>query len=104
MGPRQSAGKNPFRRQDNMVTIRHLVRVTIALQIIAAGVTPPVFAQTATAFVTSQEVKAGTALERRARLDIRELSLEDALTRLYQTSGVPISFSPSLLQHRQTVS
>jgi TonB-linked SusC/RagA family outer membrane protein len=39
----------------------------------------------------------GSVLERRARLSIRDISLPDALIRLSERSGVPLSFSPTRL-------
>jgi TonB-dependent starch-binding outer membrane protein SusC len=43
-------------------------------------------------------------LDRRARLTVRDVSLETALARLYQSSGVSVSFSPSRLPARLRVS
>lgn len=43
-------------------------------------------------------------LERRARLEVRDISLEQALVELYERSGVPVSFSPSLLPKKARVS
>src|SRR5688572_3615614 len=46
----------------------------------------------------------GELLRRSARLDVRLVPLERALTELSRTSGVPISFSPSLLPKGDPVS
>ena len=43
-------------------------------------------------------------LDQRARLTVRDVPLETALARLYQTSGVSVSFSPSRLPPRLRVS
>lgn len=48
--------------------------------------------------------KLAPGLLRPARLAVRDVTLANALTRLYDTSGVPISFSPSLLPRQRSVS
>src|SRR5439155_18183940 len=45
-----------------------------------------------------------SSLSRAARLAVEDMSLLDALTQLYETSGVPISFSPSRLPRDRRVS
>lgn len=43
-------------------------------------------------------------LERPARLEVHDVPLEQALIKLYENSGVPVSFSPSLLPENVAVS
>ena len=45
-----------------------------------------------------------SALERQAHLSVERVTLEDALIRLHETSGVPVSFSPSRLPRDLLVS
>jgi len=47
---------------------------------------------------------AGTLLDRPARLDVRDLPLEKALTLLQRSSGVSLAFSPDLLSRHRHVS
>src|SRR5688572_2948915 len=45
-----------------------------------------------------------SALERQAHLSVARVTLEEALIRLHETSGVPVSFSPSRLPRELLVS
>lgn len=68
-----------------------------ALLLILAGSATPALAQRTIAQAAT-ETESGSALDRLARLEVGALPLQDALTRLSETSGVTIAFSPSALK------
>jgi TonB-dependent starch-binding outer membrane protein SusC len=71
---------------------------TVLFAAALAGVLAPgVHAQSNRPIARSGDDEDRAALDRPARLVVIDESLPRALTRLYQTSGVPVSFSPSRL-------
>ncbi|HET9985866.1 MAG TPA: SusC/RagA family TonB-linked outer membrane protein [Longimicrobiales bacterium] len=69
-------------------------RATLAL-VTALVVTVPVSAQTMSSFGT--QIVRGSLLDRRARLEAHDVTLEAALFQLARNSGVLVTYSPSLL-------
>lgn len=86
--------------------VRYTMGPTLAMLVLSAGAPRPGSAQSSIVLVseTVPNNKSVPALERPARLMVRNVPLLYALTRLYETSGVPVSFSPSLLPRERIVS
>src|SRR5688572_31379499 len=63
----------------------------------AAGALSPVTGGAITAQAAPVNAPRTAALDRPARLDVRGVSLADALGELERRSGVPLAFSPSML-------
>jgi TonB-dependent starch-binding outer membrane protein SusC len=78
-----------------MDRIRRWSTASVFLLVSSAGVS----AQESHVFAVRENVDAYAlpSLERPARLSVQSVSLERALTRLYESSGVPVTFSPSRL-------
>jgi TonB-linked SusC/RagA family outer membrane protein len=79
--------------------------ITSALQLVMV-VAVPTLAQSATELAAKAQRTTDpvAVLDRPARLQVDDVTLPEALTRLHQGSGVPISFSPSLLPKDRRVS
>ena len=69
--------------------------------VLAAWEATPALAQ-GTMAQAPMEMEVSRALDRPARLDLEALPLRDALTRLSETAGVAIAFSPSAVQEVAT--
>jgi TonB-linked SusC/RagA family outer membrane protein len=81
-----------------MLSIR-VRRPLLALVALACALPLPLTAQTQ-GVIAAAPAQPGAALDQPARLVVEQLLLEQALTLLYEESGVPVSFSPSLLPRR----
>lgn len=87
-----------------MRTAMREVAVLLALSV-TAGLSGLLSAQNVSKFATRTAAGDNVipGLEQPARLRVREVSLSDALTRLFETSEVPVTFSPSLLPANRRV-
>ncbi|MGH7578154.1 MAG: SusC/RagA family TonB-linked outer membrane protein, partial [Longimicrobiales bacterium] len=85
------------------------VKVTLAVAAVAAGIFGPIqhaFAQQTAAVIANSGADTGndrSLLDRRAKLDIRDVVMAVALTRLAERSGVSVAFSPNALPAERTV-
>lgn len=81
------------------MNVRRITRSTrgALILILASSLATPALAQRTIARAATERGD-GSPLDRPARLDAGALPLQDALTRLSETSGVTIAFSPSAIQ------
>jgi len=75
----------------------------LAFAAVTAGALSPITGGAATAQAAPRPTPAAAVLDRPARLDVRDVSLADALAELERRSGVSLAFSPSLLPRERSL-